>query len=151
MELVLALLIAGALLFVAEVYLPGFIAAKFGFLSLVAAVVVAFLRFGFRGGAWTALAAMAILGLGGFAYLRFFSRTGVASGIVSQGVSATPPPPHLDLLHQSGEALTPLRPGGTARFGDRRVDVVSEGQPIEAGTAVQVIAVEGHRVVVRAA
>ncbi len=151
MELVIALLVAGALLFVCEVYLPGFIAGKFGLLALAAAVAIAYFRFGASGGTWTLLAAAAIVGVGGFAYLKFFSRTGVATGIVSLGVSATPPPAHLNLLNQIGETLTPLRPGGTARFGDDRIDVVSDGTPVDAGKAVRVVSVEGHRIVVRAA
>lgn len=151
MELVIALLVAGALLFVAEVYLPGFIAAKFGILSLLGAVVLGFARFGPKGGTWTLLTAALIVGVGGFAYLKFFSRTGVATGIVSLRVSATPPPAHLELLHQLGETLTPLRPGGTARFGTDRIDVVSDGSPIDAGRSVRVVEVEGHRVVVQAA
>jgi len=57
----------------------------------------------------------------------------------------------LNLLNQIGETLTPLRPGGTARFGDDRIDVVSDGTPVDAGKAVRVVSVEGHRIVVRAA
>lgn len=151
MELVIALLVAGALLFVAEVYLPGFIAAKFGIVSLISAVVIAYLRFGATGGTWTLLLAAMIIGVGGFAYMKFFARTGAATGIISTRVSPTPLPAHLDLLHKVGQTLTPLRPGGTARFGEDRIDVVSEGTPVDAGQAVLVIAVEGHRVVVRPA
>lgn len=150
MELVIALLVAGALLFVAEIYLPGFIAAKLGIVCLIAAVMISFRRFGNSGGTWTLLAAAIIIGVGGFAYLKFFARTGEATGIVSHSVSNTPPPPHLNLLNKVGETLSPLRPGGTARFGHDRIDVVSDGTPIDAGQSVRVVAVEGHRVVVRA-
>ena len=54
-----------------------------------------------------------------------------------------------DLLGLEGSALTPLRPAGVADIGGRRVDVVSEGAYIAAGTALKVIRVEGVRVVVR--
>ncbi|UUZ96138.1 hypothetical protein LJK87_18375 [Paenibacillus sp. P25] len=54
-----------------------------------------------------------------------------------------------DLLGQKGTALTPLRPAGTAQFGEDRVDVVTAGDFIAAGEAVEVIHVEGVRVVVR--
>ncbi len=49
-----------------------------------------------------------------------------------------------------GTAVTPLRPAGTAEFAGDRVDVVSEGGFIPAGTHVRVVLVEGGRVVVRA-
>ncbi len=150
MELVVALLIAGALLFVAEFYLPGIIAAKFGFLFLVAAVIIGYRRFGPSGGTATLAVAAAIVGVGGFLWVRLFDRTGEAAGIISHSVGVTPPPAHQDLLNQVGETLTPLRPGGTARFGDDRVDVVSDGTPVDSGRAVRVIAVEGHRILVRA-
>ncbi len=49
---------------------------------------------------------------------------------------------------QEGVALTLLRPSGTARFGGAPVDVVTEGDLIEPGTPVVVIALDGVRVVV---
>jgi membrane-bound serine protease (ClpP class) len=53
------------------------------------------------------------------------------------------------LLGAIGVASTTLRPAGIARFGDDFVDVVSEGSFIEAGSRIQVIEIEGHRVVVK--
>jgi membrane-bound serine protease (ClpP class) len=65
-------------------------------------------------------------------------------------VEASEPPPTIALLGQVGEAVTPLRPAGKARFGEEFVDVVSEGDYIPPGSRVQVIEVEGNRVVVKA-
>ena len=48
----------------------------------------------------------------------------------------------------NGIAHTPLRPSGKATFGDHLVDVVSQGEFIEAGSPVRVVCVEGTRVVV---
>jgi membrane-bound serine protease (ClpP class) len=42
-----------------------------------------------------------------------------------------------------------LRPAGIARFGDAFVDVISEGSYVAEGTRVQVIEIEGNRVVVK--
>ncbi|HEY1377169.1 MAG TPA: NfeD family protein [Gemmataceae bacterium] len=53
------------------------------------------------------------------------------------------------LLGAVGTAATVLRPAGMARFGDAYVDVVSEGNYIPAGARVQVIEIEGNRVVVK--
>ena len=47
-----------------------------------------------------------------------------------------------------GVATSDLRPSGLALFGDRRVDVVSQGDFISAGTRVRVIEVSGNRVMV---
>ncbi|MFO0928062.1 MAG: NfeD family protein [Gemmataceae bacterium] len=53
------------------------------------------------------------------------------------------------LLGAIGVAATPLRPAGKSQFGERFVDVVAEGGYIMPGTRVQVIEVEGNRVVVK--
>jgi membrane-bound serine protease (ClpP class) len=54
------------------------------------------------------------------------------------------------LLGAEGVAETDLRPVGVGRFGDERIDVVSEGVLIARGTRLRVVQVEGARVVVRA-
>lgn len=53
------------------------------------------------------------------------------------------------LLGAIGTTNTPLRPAGVVRFADKFVDVVSDGGFIPAGTRVQVITVEGTRIVVK--
>ena len=53
------------------------------------------------------------------------------------------------LLGNRGQAVSMLRPAGKAQFGDRFVDVVSDGPFIDAGTQIEVIEVVGNRVVVR--
>jgi membrane-bound serine protease (ClpP class) len=52
-------------------------------------------------------------------------------------------------LGRTGTALSPLRPAGIADIDGARVDVVSEGGFIDAGTAIEVTRVDGNRVVVR--
>jgi membrane-bound ClpP family serine protease len=53
------------------------------------------------------------------------------------------------LLGAIGVATTPLRPAGKVQFGEQFVDVVAEGSYILPGTRVQVIEIEGNRVVVK--
>ncbi len=54
-----------------------------------------------------------------------------------------------EFLGAIGTTNTPLRPAGMVKFGDKFVDVVSDGGFIPAGTRVQVIQVEGTRIVVK--
>ncbi|MEN3003775.1 NfeD family protein [Dehalobacterium formicoaceticum] len=54
-----------------------------------------------------------------------------------------------ELLGAQGISLTPLRPSGTAEINGKRIDVVTEGGFIPRDTEVQVVQVEGTRVVVR--
>ena len=53
------------------------------------------------------------------------------------------------LLGAVGMTVTVLRPAGTVRLGEDFVDVVSEGGYLPAGSRVQVVEIEGNRVVVR--
>jgi membrane-bound ClpP family serine protease len=53
------------------------------------------------------------------------------------------------LLGAIGEAATALRPAGKARFGEDYLDVIAEGSYVNAGARVQVIEIEGNRIVVK--
>lgn len=61
-----------------------------------------------------------------------------------------PRSPFAALLGAIGVAATPLRPAGKVQFGDQFVDVVAEGSFVVPGTRVQVVEIEGNRVVVKA-
>lgn len=50
---------------------------------------------------------------------------------------------------KTGTSLTPLRPAGVAEIDGERLDVVTGGEYIPAGAVVEVVRVEGTRVVVR--
>ena len=53
------------------------------------------------------------------------------------------------LLGAIGVAATPLRPAGKVQFGEDYLDVVAEGGYVEPGTRVQVVEIEGNRIVVK--
>ncbi len=76
-----------------------------------------------------------------------------ADGAPEQGLEEQSGSPALPdygaLLGAIGVAATPLRPAGKVKFGDDFVDVVAEGSYIPPGARVQVIEVEGYRVVVK--
>jgi membrane-bound serine protease (ClpP class) len=155
-----ALVAGGVLLLLLEVFvLPGFgIAGVLGILALLAGLVMALIGAGATGGA--ALQALfqvmvsAVLAIVlGIIFVRFLGRrsqgrslvlrTGLAGETTDLSGPARP-----GLLGQSGQALTPLRPAGIAQIAGQRVDVVSRGDFIEPGEAVEVVEEAGHRVVV---
>ncbi len=76
-------------------------------------------------------------------HLVLQSSTGAAVGYVSS------PKKDFELLGKTGRALSKLRPAGIAELDGRRVDVVSEGEFIDAGSTIQVLLVDGNRVVVK--
>jgi membrane-bound ClpP family serine protease len=53
------------------------------------------------------------------------------------------------LLGAIGVAATPLRPAGKVQFGEEYVDVVAESGYVVPGTRVQVVEIEGNRIVVK--
>ncbi|RPF55590.1 NfeD family protein [Aquisalibacillus elongatus] len=55
----------------------------------------------------------------------------------------------MDLIGLKGRALTFLRPSGTAVFNGERLDVVTEGSFINRDAEVEIVKVEGSRIVVR--
>lgn len=52
------------------------------------------------------------------------------------------------LVGLTGDTITILRPAGSAQFGERRLDVVTRGDYLPAGTAVRIVAAEGNHLVV---
>lgn len=80
---------------------------------------------------------------GGSGLVLGTSLTGGAGFEVKEAVASD------DLVGEVGEALSPLRPAGRARFGNRRLEVESEGGFIEKGARIRVLRREGHRVIVR--
>lgn len=149
--LIIALFVVGFLLIAAEVFLPGLILGAFGFICLIASVGLVFVHFGSSAGL---LAAFVIGGLtltGFLLWLNFFPRTFVGRRLMLR--TQQPPDRTADenrtLVGETGEAITPLRPSGTARIGGKRVDVTAVGEFLEQGAAVVVVAADGLRVAVR--
>ena len=83
--------------------------------------------------------------------LPFGRRLILARGLASAEGYASAPESDARLLGSKGRAMSPLRPAGIAEIDGRRVDVVSEGELIDAGQIIEVTRVDGNRIVVRQA
>lgn len=150
-----ALLAAGLLLVVAEVFLPGGVAGVVGGLALLAAMGIGLSAFP---PPWGFLSAVAIVVFGGIALLLWIqlfprSRTGKRIALRTDGAaykSAAAPSPHL--IGAGGETVTALRPGGIALIDGKRCDVLAEGGDwIAAGAAIRVAAIRDGQLLVREA
>jgi membrane-bound serine protease (ClpP class) len=92
---------------------------------------------------------------GALALLRFLPRLPFGRRLVLEtGMQAdlgyvSTPDSDRHWLGRSGTAVSPLRPAGIAEIDGVRVDVVSDGGFVEAGTPVEVTRVDGNRIVVR--
>lgn len=148
----------GLVLLAVEAFvLPGFgVAGVLGGLAVVASLVMTMVGRMPTGGdlltaAWVVMASLAMLGVAVWMLIdrlprdtrmALRARTGSDEGYVSSRR-------RVELVGMDGVAVTDLHPSGTAQFGDERVDVVSEGSFVEAGTAVRVVRADGYRHVVR--
>jgi membrane-bound serine protease (ClpP class) len=85
-------------------------------------------------------------------WVRVFPKTAIGRRMILQGPgpgTTTVPDARAELLGAEGVVHSTLRPSGIALFDGQRVDVVTEGKMVQAGTPVRVIEVSGNRVVVR--
>jgi len=160
----LLMMLAGvALLLLELLVIPGFgIAGVLGILALAAGLVMSMIGEGSTGQFVAAVAVRVgfavVLALAlSVLLLRFMSRLPVGRGLVlrtsldATGGYASPPESDMSLLGQHGRARSMLRPSGIAEIGGRRIDVVTDGEMIEAGDAIVVVRVDGNRVVVQRA
>jgi membrane-bound serine protease (ClpP class) len=151
----------GMIALAVEVFIiPGFgVAGVMGLLAIVASMVLALM-----GGYPTpgdVAQALAVLGASLFitaaviyAWLRHLPNSGRFSGLLLKGAGHrddgfTTAPSRPELVGRDGTALTDLRPSGTARIGEERIDVVTEGEYVPQGSRVQVVRSDGYRHVVR--
>ncbi|MGD9896893.1 MAG: nodulation protein NfeD [Candidatus Methylacidiphilaceae bacterium] len=93
--------------------------------------------------------ALAVLGAfaAGAVAARFLPARGFRLGFEGISAEKTVPTVHSG---EEGVAITVLRPSGTARFGQKIVDVVTSGAFVSKGSRVRIISAEGVRVVVEA-
>ena len=152
----------GVILLGLEIFVvPGFgVAGIAGIVALVTGLAMTLIGAGATGGVIIAAlgrVAVSILValLSGVALLRALPRLPFGRRLVlgsdmqaAQGYASPPAGDHLQLGH-TGTALSPLRPAGIADIDGARVDVVSEGSFIPAGATIEVVRVDGNRIVVR--
>ncbi|MEK5232584.1 nodulation protein NfeD [Lysinibacillus sp. FSL K6-0232] len=149
----LLLFIIGLALIIAEFFVPGGIVGILGGVLILLSLILAGANM--MQMVIAILIALVIAMIGMVILMKFFGKklhvlnklvlmdaTTTEEGYVSN-VNRT------ELLGKVGKTLTPLRPAGTMVFGSERIDVVSEGGYIDANKHVEVIKVEGSRIVVR--
>lgn len=147
------LFVIGVLLMIAEVFIPGFgILAIAGIVCLASSVILA---------AYDSSNAAVSLGIASAAALvlivlvaYYFRHKGIWNKFILKdalktelGYVSTSSKEHL--LGKKGVAITPLRPAGIAKIEGGRVDVVTSGEFVESRKEIEVVQIEGTRVVVR--
>ena len=162
------LFIAGVVLLIAEIFLiPGFGAAGISGIILIA-ISLLLSRQGFviPEFDWqTEILKQNLLtvGIGIFGsiimlavLIQLFPRIGIFSRLIlessqlqSEGFSLQQPEESAVLIGRRGTAATTLRPSGKADFDDEILVVETDGDFLEAGTAVEIHRVDSNRIIVR--
>ena len=90
-------------------------------------------------------ALLIVIGLSTLTLKYFVLRTELGS---DEGYNSAAAEDYSEYLGQTGVALTVLRPAGTAMIENKRLDVVSVGDFIEVDVPIQVVNVEGSKIMV---
>lgn len=158
----LLLFALGVLLLAIEVFVtPGFgFIGAFGVLSLLAGLAFSLLGPGSSaeavvGVVTRVMTSLLVATVAAIALLRVLPRTPFGrklvldAGMTADAGYVSPPVGDSALLGCAGIASSPLHPSGLALIEGRRIDVVSEGEYIDAGEPIVVTRVDSNRVVVR--
>lgn len=147
------LLIVGILLIIAEFFVTGGILGLLGIGAIIGSLFLA----GYDIGHMTLSIAIAF-SLAVILAIILFRSIGLQKGLFRRLVLEDSTSTDLgyvssvsreELLGQTGVTITPLRPAGTIEVNGERIDVVSEGEFLGKDVTVEVVHVEGMRVVVR--
>ncbi len=150
----IALIVLGLGFILFEVYLvPGFnVVGIIGLLVIIFGVGYGFSETGLVGGTLYLLGAIVSV-VGTFFWLwksgawdRFILATNLRK---DENLIARESEDRARYLGEAGRAITPLRPTGIVEIGGRRIEVMTEGEFIAAGSNVKVVAMDRRRYFVR--
>ncbi len=153
---VVLLAVTGVGLIISEVFIPGGVIGTLGVLALIGSIAVAAMNFSTAG---IVVTVMLIPVAGLIAWILAFrvlpkTRLGKSVFLLStqKGVSVLSgsAEEYTRFIGKRGVAQSYLRPAGVAEIEGERVDVVTEGEYVEAGTPIVVLELEGSHLVVRA-
>ena len=146
------LLLAGFVLIGMEIFLPGGILGIFGTIVWISSAVVGWKNFPEP---WNMVSAFSLLLVGLLTFviwIRYFPKSRVGKSLsLNESSAAYKSHQVADLpVGTVGEAASTLRPSGIATFDGKRLDVVADGEWIEAGEAVKISSTsDGHISVVK--
>lgn len=148
--LYITLMLAGFVMIGMEIFIPGGILGIFGSIAWISAAVIGWRSFPEP---WNAVSAFALLIMGILTFviwIRYFPKTWVGRNLSLQDNSSTYKSHNTVELPAGtvGKALSTLRPSGIASFDGKRLDVVADGEWIEAGESVKISSTSGGHVTV---
>jgi len=154
--LVVLLGVVGIGLIFSEIFIPGGVLGVMGLLALIGSIVVAAMSFSTPGIVVTVVVIPIAGILAWILAFRVLRKTRLGRSVflqtTQQGVSVISgsAEEYTKFIGKRGVAQSHLRPAGVADIEGERVDVVTEGEYVKPGTPIEVLALEGNHLVVRA-
>lgn len=144
-----ALLILGLLLIALETVVPGGVLGVLGVLCIVAAVLAGYFVFDASTANGIFLAVVVAFLIGGLLWLRYFPQSRLGQRFAVQNTVGNQGFNYDHLVGKRGVTVTPLRPSGTIKIDEQRWDVLTDGSYVEVDQPVEVVQVDGNRILVR--
>jgi membrane-bound ClpP family serine protease len=151
LTLILLLLLVGLVCLFAEFFLfPGLtVTGILGAGCLIAGVILGYGQLGFTGGNALFLGTLLVAG---FLFRAGLKRLSSSDMAVHEAIDSRVNVREVEVKPgDAGVAVSALRPGGTARIAGNRMEVFTRGEFLDAGQALEVVAVEESKVTVAAA
>jgi membrane-bound ClpP family serine protease len=152
MTLIIVLFLAGVLLLVLEVVVPGGILGVVGGICMLVGVVAAFSEYGASGGTIATLAAVGIVSIALYLEFIFLPRSRLANKLSMSGtISGTSQPVvgiRSEVVGREVVAVTALAPTGYVELDGRRYEAFARDGHTRVGERLNVIDLDNFRLIV---
>ena len=149
---IVLLYLLGIIFVLLEIYLPGGILGTIGFICLLSCIGLSF-TLGAKAGVSAFFIVLFSLAASVYLVIKYLPESAVGRRLFLYRTlkNKEQESESLDgLIGRQGIAMTDLRPSGTARIAEKRRDVVTQGDYIDKDRKIEVIAIEGNRIIVKA-
>jgi membrane-bound ClpP family serine protease len=151
MTLIVVLFVAGVVLLALEVVVPGGVLGIIGGLSILGGVVLAFTQFGFDGGLYATLAALALLAVALYFEFVLLPKSRVVKTFSMSATSAGQSQPAIadrSIIGKRVVAVTPLTPSGVVEFDGRRLEAFARSGHARPGEQLDIVDIDNFRLIV---
>ena len=146
---IIFIILVGILLMILDfLVIPGGVVAIFGVLCMIGGVVASFIQYGATAGV-ICLLVTAVVTIGSFVLMmrtKTWRRLQLKTEIDGKMNDVDPEKVKVGM---TGVALSRLAPMGTGRFGDEIVEVSSTQKFIEVDTEIEIVKIDGGKVIVK--
>lgn len=145
---VILIIAAGLILLLLELIVPGGIVGTIGGITAIIGIVLMYNHYGNLYGTIALVVSLLVCGIGLYFFFRGKTWKRVA---LNDSIDIQLNKEELDSLKvgMQGETVTKCLPSGKARFGDKIVEVHSLSEIIYPNTQVEIIKIEGNKIIVK--